>query len=287
MIDRTTSVFIQANGVRLHALQAGDPNGRLVILLHGFPEFWYGWRRQIGPLSEAGFRLLIPDQRGYNLSDKPARIADYHVDELAQDILELIDWAGQEKAALVGHDWGGILTWYLALRHPDRISRAAVLNAPHPAVMLRHLRRNPKQMMRSIYALFFQIPWLPEAVFRNEDWKLVAEALEKSSRPGTFSEEDLEEYRRAWWKKGAFTAMLNWYRAPIRRRPELPENPRVRIPLQMIWGAQDFALGVEMVQPSLELCDQGSLLLLEQATHWVQHEEAGLINRILVEFLQQ
>jgi epoxide hydrolase 4 len=287
MTEYFNSIFIQTNGIRLHAVQAGNPEGPLVLLLHGFPEFWYGWKHQVGPLAEAGFRVLVPDQRGYNLSDKPERVSAYHVDELIQDILALIDWAGREQAALVGHDWGGILTWYLALRYPERVSRAAILNAPHPVVMEQHLSRNPRQMMRSIYALFFQIPFLPEAISRANDWKLVVETLEKTSRPGTFNRADFEEYRQAWWRKNAFTAMVNWYRASARRRPLPPANPKVQIPIQIIWGAQDFALGAEMVKPSLDLCAQGKLLFLEEATHWIQHEEVEKVNQTLLEFLQE
>jgi epoxide hydrolase 4 len=281
------STYIRTGEYQLHSVQAGDPSGRLVILLHGFPEFWYGWRKQIDPLVNAGFRLLIPDQRGYNLSDRPQEISAYTVDALSQDVLALIEWAGAEEAAVVGHDWGGILVWHLALNYPERIRRAAILNAPHPRVIQKNLASNPRQVMRSLYAAYFQIPWLPEAMMRNDDWKMVAAALEKSSRPGAFLPEDLELYRQAWWRKGAMTAMLNWYRANARQRPPLPEDPRVKIPVQIIWGAKDFALGEEMVQPSLDLCTDGRLLLLEEATHWVQHEEAERVNEALIGFLRQ
>jgi epoxide hydrolase 4 len=287
MESSLTATFIQTGEYQLHTVQAGDPSGRLVIMLHGFPEFWYGWRKQIDPLVNAGFRLLIPDQRGYNLSDRPQQVCAYTVDELSQDVLALIEWAGAEEAAVVGHDWGGNLVWHLALNYPERIRRAAILNAPHPLVFQKNLASNPRQVMRSLYAAYFQIPWLPEAMMRNDDMKMVAAALEKSSRPGAFLPEDLELYRQAWWREGAFTAMLNWYRALVRYRPPLPEDPRVKIPVQIIWGAKDFALGVEMVQPSLDLCTDGRLLLLEEATHWVQHEEAERVNEALIGFLRQ
>jgi epoxide hydrolase 4 len=154
-------------------------------------------------------------------------------------------------------------------------------------VMQQNLARNPSQMTRSLYAMFFQVPFLPEATARANDWQMLVKALQKTSRPGTFTDEDFEEYRRAWWRKGAYTAMLNWYRANARRQPLTPADPRVRIPVQMIWGAQDFALGREMVEPSLELCEQGQLLLLEEATHWVQHEEVEKVSQTLLEFLQE
>jgi epoxide hydrolase 4 len=282
-----TSTFIQTNGVRLHAVQAGDPASPLVILLHGFPEFWYSWKNQINPLAQAGFHVLVPDLRGYNLSDKPARVSAYHLDELAQDILALVEWAGKEKALLAGHDWGGLLAWHLAIRFPERFEKVAVVNAPHPLDAKHNLKRNPVQMMRSLYALFFQIPWLPETMLRANDWKMLEASMQKTSRPGTFTPSDFEEYRQAWWRKGAITTMLNWYRANFRRAPVYPAGAEVTIPVQMIWGAKDFALGQEMVKPSLERCRKGQILLLEEATHWVQHEEAGQVSETLIGFFKQ
>jgi pimeloyl-ACP methyl ester carboxylesterase len=131
---------ITTNGVTLHAVHSGPEGGPLAILLHGFPEFWYGWRHQIGPLAGAGHRVLAPDQRGYNTSDKPVRVADYALDLLAADVIGLIDaaGAGRARAALIGHDWGGIVAWWAALRYPERIERLAVLNAPHPVAFRRY-----------------------------------------------------------------------------------------------------------------------------------------------------
>src|SRR4051794_28893294 len=147
------------NGVMLHAVAAGPGDGPLVILLHGFPEFWYGWRHQIEPLAAAGFRVLVPDQRGYNLSDKPKKIPAYNLDVLARDVVGLIDDAGAARACVVGHDWGGAVAWWLGVKHPERLAKLALLNIPHPLVMRRALRRSSEQRRKSSYMFSFQLPW--------------------------------------------------------------------------------------------------------------------------------
>ena len=215
---------------------------RLSILLHGFPEAWFCWRHQIGPLAEAGYRVLAPDQRGYNTSEKPARIADYALDMLAADVLGLIDRTGSARATLVGHDWGGIVAWWVALRYPERVQRLAVLNAPHPVAFRRYLFRHPAQLRRSWYAFYFQLPRLPESNFRRANWQALVRTLCTTSRPGTFRDDDLAQYRQAWSEPGAITAMIHWYRAALRHRPPAPPDPRVRVPTLMIWGKGDAFL---------------------------------------------
>jgi epoxide hydrolase 4 len=283
--EKMESTFFETNGIRLHAMQAGPEGGRLVILLHGFPEFWRGWIHQIEPLASAGYYVLAPDQRGYNLSDKPEDMEAYVLEELGKDIIGLIRAAGRQKAVIIGHDWGGIVAWWLGIHSPDLLEKLVIINAPHPGVMRRTLIYNPGQAIRSSYALFFQLPWIPEAISRNEDWKLVEKALHESSQPGTFSDTDLEYYRESWWRKGAFTAMLNWYRANARIQPDLPEDSRVRVPTLLIWGKKDLALGEYLVEPSLEMCDHGRVEQFEEATHWVQHEEAERVNQLILDFV--
>ncbi len=161
---------LTVNGVMLHAVAAGPKDGPLAVLLHGFPEFWYGWRRQIEPLAAAGFRVLVPDQRGYNLSDKPEGLRAYTLDVLADDVLGLATALERSTFAVVGHDWGGVLAWHLSARNPDRIERAAVLNGPHLAVMRNYALSHPGQMLKSWYVGFFQAPWLPERVLGASDF---------------------------------------------------------------------------------------------------------------------
>lgn len=275
---------ITTNGIRLHAVEAGSAGGPLVILLHGFPEFWYGWHRQIEPLAAAGFHVLAPDQRGYNLSDKPQKIAAYNLDLLACDVVGLIEEAGAGKARVVGHDWGGAVAWWLGIKHPERLEKLALLNVPHPLVMRRAVRQDPVQRKKSSYIFYFQLPWLPERSFRADGFARGVKSLRGSSRPGTFSDADLALYREAWSQPGAVRSMLHWYRASLRARPQPPASPRVSVPTLLLWGARDRFLGRELAPPSIDLCDHGRLEFLEEASHWIQHEEAERVNRELVGF---
>lgn len=274
--------FIPTNGITLHTVVAGPEDGPAVILLHGYPEFWYGWRRQIPALAAAGFRVYAPDQRGYNLSDKPRDLAAYSLDELARDILGLIDATGQARVFLTGHDWGAMVAWWIALTAPDRLRRLAILNVPHPHVMRRHLMSDPRQMTRSLYAAFFQLPWLPELATSALDHRMLANTIRSSSLPGAFRDEEMDEYRRAWSRPGAMTTMLNWYRAALRRTAAEWPDPRVTVPTTIIWGMKDFALRAVMAEESAALCDRGELIQLEENTHWVQHEAAAVVNEALI-----
>lgn len=276
--------YIATNGINLHVIQAGPKDGPLVILLHGFPEFWYGWKHQIPYLARAGYRVWAPDQRGYNLSDKPKGVAAYDLDDLSDDIMGLIDAAGKEKAFLVAHDWGAGVAWWSANRYPERIERMVILNVPHHAVMERTIKSSLTQLRKSWYMFFFQLPWLPERLIRSNNWENGIRSLRESSQPGTFSEDDFRHYRNAWSQPHAFTSMINWYRAIMRKRPKSLPSPRISVPTLMIWGAQDEFLSREMAAKSIELCDEGRLVMIEEATHWVQHEEPERVNELIGEF---
>jgi pimeloyl-ACP methyl ester carboxylesterase len=283
--------FVSTNRIKLHVMQAGPEEGPLVILLHGFPEFWFGWREQIQPLAEAGYRVWVPDQRGYNLSDKPEGVSAYHIDTLARDIVGLIEATGQENAFIVGHDWGAAVAWHLAGQYPEKVARLVVMNVPHPAVMMRTLRKSFSQLQKSWYMFFFQIPWLPEWILGRNDAQGASELLQRSGKPGTFTAEDLAYYRQAWAQPGALTAMINWYRAAIRSgfggsTGDTPNSGSITAPTLLLWGKQDVALGSEMAQPSIDLCEDGKLVFFEDATHWVQHDEAETVNQLLLDFLQ-
>jgi pimeloyl-ACP methyl ester carboxylesterase len=278
---------IASNGVTLDVAQAGPESDRPVVLLHGFPEPWACWRRQIGPLAEAGYRVLAPDQRGYGRSDKPRRVADYALDVLAADVLGLVEATGRQRVALVGHDWGAIVAWWVALPHADRLDRLINLNGPHPVAFRRYLRSHPAQLPRSWYVFFFQLPGLPEWQLRRKGWSALTRALRATSRPGTFTDEDLDRYRRAWSEPGALRAMIHWYRAALRHPPRPPTDARVKVPTLLIWGARDRFLGPGLAEASLAFCDRGRLEPIAEATHWVQHEEAERVNRGMLEFLAE
>ena len=284
MTDSYEHVFLKTNGIHLHVVTAGDPNGKPVVLLHGFPEFWFGWRNQIPAMVSAGFRVIVPDQRGYNLSDKPKGVKSYRMDELCQDVLGLLDYFGIEKTNLAGHDWGGAVAWELAIQTPQRIERLAILNVPNPAVMLDTLRRSPRQIFKSWYIGFFQIPGLADWLLRVNDFSGMERMLTSSGKTGTFSPEDLAEYKQAWAQPDALSAMINWYRAAFWERSKLQTSVRVHVPTLILWGKRDAALSAEMAQDSIELCDNGQLVFFENATHWVQHDETEEVNRQLIGF---
>jgi pimeloyl-ACP methyl ester carboxylesterase len=276
---------VRANGVTLDVAQAGPEGGPLVLLLHGFPETSYGWRRQIPALAAAGFRVWAPDGRGYGRSDRPRGVDAYRIDRLAGDVVALMEAAGRDRARLVGHDWGAAVAWWLAAAEPARVERLAILNVPHFRVMKRFLWTSPSQWLRSSYMLFFQLSGLAEWLLSRRDFRALERALVRSSRPGTFDAEALDVYRQAWRAPGALTAMLSWYRAAARRGVPDPPCARVAPPTLILWGARDAFLSRRMARASLAWCDQGRLEVKEEATHWVHLEEAAWVNERLCAFL--
>ncbi|MFW6321730.1 MAG: alpha/beta fold hydrolase [Halohasta sp.] len=280
------SVFVETNGITLHTVQAGPEDGPLVVLLHGFPECWYGWHRQLGPLAKAGYRVVVPDQRGYNLSDKPSGVRNYHIRELAADIVGLIDALDRETAAVAGHDWGAAIAWWLALEYPDRLSRLCIVNVPHPTVFEQTIRESWDQRRKSAYFLWFQLPMLPEVTAKAGNWWLMRRSLRSTSRPGTFTTADMDRYRRAWSQPGAFTGMLNWYRAVVRYRAT-PVRQQVETPTLILWGVRDEFLNESMAHDSVEYCTDGRLQLVEGASHWILHEEPAVAVEALLDLVAE
>jgi epoxide hydrolase 4 len=269
-------------GLDLHRVEAGS--GHPVVLLHGFPEFWWGWRRQIPALADAGFRAVAPDLRGYNLSAKPEGIAAYTVDALVGDLVGLIDTLGAERVHLVGHDWGGIVAWYAAMLHPERIDRLVVLNAPHPASYRRASRRL-EQAFRAWYALVFQLPGLPEWALRARGFRLVDRVFRAGAgRRGVFSPGELARYREAAARPGALTAMVNYYRAAA-RLPR-PQNRTIPPPTLLVWGERDPALSVRLTHGLEERVPGLRVERIPSAGHWVQHEAPERVNELLLDFLR-
>jgi len=283
-VPSAESTHRDVNGVTLHVVAAGDPADPLVVLLHGFPEFWYEWRGYVEPLVEAGYRVLVPDQRGYNRSDKPAGLDAYRISELSRDVVDLVATEGREAAHVVGHDWGAAVAWDLALRHPDVVGHLGVINVPHPTVFEAVLTSNLTQLRKSWYMFFFQFPRIPEWYARQNGFDFMITTMDEGSRPGTFTGTDFDRYRRAWRRNDALTAMINWYRALFRRRED-PPRERVGAPTLVVWGEQDQALVPEMASRSVEYCDDGRLERLPENTHWVPHEAPERIADLLREHL--
>ena len=202
----------------MHYVEAGE--GPLIVLLHGFPEFWYGWRLQIKPLAEAGFRVVAPDMRGYNLSSKPDGVAAYDTDHLTADIAGLIHERGAQSAQLVGHDWGGSVAWATAMSHPEVVDRLAILNAAHPRKLSEGLH-HPGQLRKSWYFFFFALPGLPESVVHANNWHFFRHFLD-DAKPA-YTSEEMERYIEAWSQPGAATGMINYYRSSVRTPPKKAE----------------------------------------------------------------
>lgn len=278
------SQYLHVNEVRIHYITAGPEDGPPVVLLHGFPEFWYGWRSQIPALAEAGYRVVVPDQRGYNLSSKPKGIRHYDIDRLARDVIAMCDALGYKQVNLAGHDWGAAVAWWVAMHYPSRVKRLAILNVPHPYVMLQNILRNRHQRHKSWYIFFFQLPFLPELLLKSSGHRRALRLLENSGLPGSFLPRDLSFYQQAWSQPRTWTGMVNWYRAIRRRaRGKIPAT-KLQAPVLIIWGKQDAALEAVMAAQSLAYCQNGRLEYVAEATHWVQHDKAEKVNRWLLNF---
>ena len=269
-------------GMRLHYVEAGS--GPLVILLHGFPEFWYSWRHQIGPLAEAGYHVVAPDMRGYGLSDRPQSWRSYDAGLIADDIAGLIKSFGEEQAYVVGHDWGAAIAYTVAMSHPEVVRRLAILNVPHTARMLEGFRTF-KQLRKSWYMFFFQIPRLPEHLIAREDFSFAKRSLRSDSKDA-FTDEDLERYVEAWSQPGALTGMINYYRAALRRSPRkaLARMRPITASTLVIWGMRDRHLGSELAVPAPEWVPHVRFEPIPDATHWVQHDAPQRVTELLLEF---
>ena len=274
--------YAEIGDQRLHYVEAGE--GPLVVLLHGFPEFWYGWRQQIAPLAAAGFRVVAPDTRGYNLSSKPDGVAAYDISLLAADIRELIHERGAETAMLVGHDWGGSIAWATAMNHPEVVDRLAILNAAHPRKLSQGLH-HPAQLRKSWYFFFFDLPELPEAVVHANHWHFFRHFLH-DARPA-FTPEETDRYIEAWSQPGAATGMINYYRSSVRTSPKKAEAALrpIKAPTLVIWGQRDRYLGPELAEPEHDdVPNLDRVERLPDASHWVHHDEAERVTQLLIDF---
>ncbi len=274
---------VRGNGVDLHVVTAGPASGHPVVLLHGFPDFWYGWRHQIDALAARGFRLIMPDQRGYGDSDKPAKVAAYDITELSGDVLALMDALDVPRASLVGHDFGGGVAWWIAANHPERVARLVVLNCPHFAVYRRaHL--GLEQLLRSWYVYGLVVPRLAERACKARGFRALIR-LGPGTRAGGMRAEDVPPYRHAWSRPGAVHGMVAWYRALIPARLRRVPHTRIAAPTLLLWGKRDPFLASAMARPSLALCDRGRLIVLEDQTHWLHWDAPDHVNALIADWL--
>ena len=275
---------IISNGIQLHYVTLGS--GSLMLMLHGFPEFWYSWRYQI-PEFAKDYKVVALDLRGYNESEKPQERAAYGMAELIKDVEGAIKGLGYDRCILVGHDWGGAIAWSFAYAHPEMLEKLIVMNLPHPAKFAEALRSNPQQMLRSWYILFFQLPLLPELLFRFDNYRAVASAFISSAIDKTaFTPEDLAAYKNAAAKPGALTAMLNYYRNIFPGLLNQREWDVLQVPTLMIWGENDKFLGKELTYDTQAYVKDFQLRYIPQCSHWVQQEQPNLVNQYMREFLK-
>ena len=280
----------RVNGIRLHWVEQGE--GPLVVLLHGFPEFWYAWRHQIPALAGAGFRAVAPDLRGYNLSEKPRGVKAYRIEALLGDLEGLIALLGAEqgdtRAHVVGHDWGGAFAWYAPLFLPERLLSLALLNAPHPLAFRRELRSSPAQRKKSSYVFFFQLPWLPERRIRAGNYALLAKMLRRDPvTRGAFTDEDIRLYTEALARPGALTAAVNWYRAALRYPPRVgSRNWPDGLKTLVVWGERDCYLGPGLLEGLDRWVPDLTIERIPDASHWVQADAPARVNDLLVAFLK-
>lgn len=290
--ETITHGYAQLDGIRLHYAECGSNNDNLVILLHGFPEFWYSWRHQL-PALAGRHHVVAPDMRGYNLSDKPSRIEDYRIDALVEDVLGLIKFFGTDKAAIIGHDWGAGVAWAVAQKYPERVSKLAVMQVPPAAAWRANITF--RQILRSWYMFFFQVPGLPEWLIRRKNLSGLDRTFRETVfRRNTFSDSDVESYKQAMRQPGALTAAINYYRANVGRimfRDRSDRRPigdrRVSVPTLFIFGEQDFAIIPRTVR-GVENYVSGpySEVRIPDSGHWVQNEAVNEVNAALIGFLK-
>ena len=281
--------YAHVNNIRMHYVTAGE--GPLMVMLHGFPEFWYSWRYQIPAMAER-FRVVAPDMRGYNQTEKPVGVGQYRLSSLMGDVQGLIRHLGESSAVLVAHDWGGGVAWPFAAYYPHMVDRLIILNCPPPAVLMRHLMSNRAQLRRSYYMFLFQLPFLPEAFMRARDYELVAKAFQGWAIDKTaFSEHDIAMFKEAAAKPGALTGGINYYRAAFRQFLRSSRQPgsngaKVRCPTLVIWGEEDRALGKELTYDFQEEVDGPlDIRYIPACSHWVQQEQPETVNSYIEEFL--
>ncbi len=279
------TAYLPGDGIQLHTVLAGPEDGPLAVLLHGFPECWYSWRHQIPALARAGYRVVAPDQRGYNLSDKPKGVHHYQIDHLTADVLALIRALERERATIIAHDWGGVVAWRLAMDHPEAVDKLVVMNAPHPVVLAKALKDDCSQRLRSWYMLLFQLPWLPEA--------LLTLAPEVSARlffrrvamcSEAFTDRDLAVMEAALAQPGAMARMIDWYRAAFRYRPAKRAG-RVYAPTLLIWAEDDVALGRVLTLGLERWVPDLRIHYVPQCGHWVQNEAPEEVGQQMNAFL--
>ena len=274
--------FVRANGIRFHVARI-ERDAPLVLFLHGFPECWYSWRHQMQAVADAGFRAWAPDLRGYNLTSKPRGVEAYHYSALTLDVEELLNAARANRAIIVGHDWGAIVSWWFAMDYSERVEKLVIMNVPHPGKVPDGLR-NPRQWLKSYYIGAFQIPYLPEKWIAKNARRMAKSIRHMATRRDAFSDEDIAQYARAIAQPDAMHCALNYYRAWVRWGIWRRIKP-IDVPTLMLWGEDDVALSKELTYGTEKFVRDFRMHYIPNCGHWVQNEAAEEVNRELVQFI--
>lgn len=257
-----------------------------MLMLHGFPEFWYSWRHQMRAF-RSNYKVVAPDLRGYNDSEKPSNTSDYRLSALVEDVKGLIEHYPCDRCILVGHDWGGVIAWQVAYTYPHLIDQLIVMNAPHPAKFVEGLQ-TPQQLLKSWYIFFFQLPLLPEWAIAWNDYQLIEQTLAGMAvNSEAFSADDINAFKDAAAKRGALTAMINYYRNLLRTDVIRSNWPVLSVPTLMIWGEDDAALGVELTHGTERYVEDLTVRYIPRCSHWVQQEQPDWVNQYMQDFLEQ
>ncbi len=279
-----TTRTIAANGLNFAIDECGAGDA-VALCLHGFPESRYSWRYQLPVLAELGWHAVAPDLRGYGGSSRPTLQSDYAIDHLVDDATALFDALGAKRRLLVAHDWGGLIAWVFATRSALPLDGLVIMNVPHPAVFTRTLRTSWAQMRRSWYVLFFQLPWLPEAMLRANNARAIGAAFSGMAvDKAAFPPEVTDRYRANAMQPGALTAMINYYRANLRSLDSEPA-PVIDVPTLLVWGEEDSALGIELTRGYDALVRDFTLHRLPGVSHWVQQEAPDRVNAVLRDWM--
>jgi epoxide hydrolase 4 len=290
------SQYAEVNGVRLHYVSAG--RGKLIMFVHGFPEFWYEWEKQLIEFGRE-YQAVAPDMRGYNLSSKPADIENYHVNDIIDDLRALAEHLGHQKFIMVAHDWGGAIAWAAAMRHPEMMEKLVIINSPHPAVFARELLNNPDQQKASQYMLMLRSAEA-ERVLSENNFARLMDVLVQFGSKWEMSEETRLKYIEAWSQPGALTGSLNYYRASPLYPPTSKDDealiggilnlPReilaVKVPTLVIWGEEDQALLTGNLSGLEEYIEDLTVKRIPDGTHWVIHEQPELVNTFIRDFIK-
>jgi len=290
------SQFAEVNGIPLHYVSVGQ--GKLIMFVHGFPEFWYEWEKQLVEFGQ-DYQAVAPDMRGYNLSSKPADVEKYHVKNLIEDLRALAEHLGHAKFIMVAHDWGGAVAWSAAIRYPELLEKLIIINSPHPAVFARELLNNPDQQKASRYMLMLRSAEA-ERVLSENNFARLKDVLVQFGSKWEMTDEERQKYIDAWSQPGALIGSLNYYRAsplypPTSKSVEeqissilnLPKEMfAVKVPTLVIWGEEDRALLTGNLDGLEEYIEDLTVKRIPDGTHWVIHEQPELVNSLIRDFIK-